>query len=301
MLELIFAAALMDTVVVPVDYGPVYVHEWGAVTFTEENVIFGANPLTDPNSDFIPPHQWDEPVSRAPIVYFYGKSFSGTFTVSVHSGNFIETLPVPQSLVSTSPVPQRQSFDAVWEIARTSTGRMEGLTDREYSSVSGEMLEIWREPPSFLLEFNDGTREKFIYYECALSPTSDDDFYPVLLQDSGPVLHPDYKGPLMRFEKNGETVTMELITSGTEYEHANDQEDNIPEILCDWAGGTMKSEELISMWETWKSWIYDGSWSGEALLVFPLPENTIEGMTTIILETDETVEYTRFYLGIMSN
>ena len=113
MLELIFAAALMDTVFAPIDFGTVYVHEWGAVTFTEESIIFGANPLTDPDSDLILPYQWEEPVARAPIVYFYGAQFSGTFTARVHSGYFIETLPYPDNVESTSPMPPQQSYNAV--------------------------------------------------------------------------------------------------------------------------------------------------------------------------------------------
>jgi hypothetical protein len=56
MLELIFAAALMDTVIAPIDFGTVYVHEWGAVTFTEESIIFGANPLTDPDRTMLQAH-----------------------------------------------------------------------------------------------------------------------------------------------------------------------------------------------------------------------------------------------------
>ncbi len=304
MLELIFAAALMDTVIAPVGYGTVYVHEWGAVTFTEENVIFGANPLTDPNSDFIPPYQWEEPVARAPIVYFYGAEFSGRFTVSVHSGNFIETVPFPDNLVSTSPMPPQQSCNAAWEISGT-TLNQEYLVG-EYSCVSSDMLEIWRNPPSYVLEFNDGSREKFIYYECALIPSSENDFYPALLQDNGAVLHPDYAGPAMCFVKDGETVTLNRIAGDDPLQGvitASGPQNIFPEILCDWAGGTMKSEELVSMWDTWESWIYDGSWSGDTLLVFPLPKSTIEGMTTISLSTNEyhDVVYSRFYLGIISN
>lgn len=303
MLELIFAAALIDTVIAPVDFGTVYVHEWGAVTFTEESIIFGANPLTDPNSDLIPPYQWEEPVARAPIVYFYGAQFSGTFTVSVHSGTFIETLPFPDNLVSTSPMPPQQSYNAVWEVSET-TLNQEYLVG-EYSCVSSDMLEIWRTPPSYVLEFNDGSREKFIYYECALQPSSEDRFYPVLLQDNGAVLHPDYDGPVLRFVKCGDRVNMELVIEWPVSEqvlYTNDQGNDVPGILCDWAGGTMKSEELVSMWDTWRSWIYDGSWSGDTLLVFPLPEKTIEGMTTIILQTNDYQEivYSRFYLGILS-
>ncbi|MCK5117225.1 MAG: hypothetical protein KAR44_11540 [Candidatus Aegiribacteria sp.] len=305
MLELIFAAALMDTVIAPMDFGTVYVHEWGAVTFTEENVIFGANPLTDPNSDFIPPYpsQWEEPVARAPIVYFYGAQFSGTFTVSVHSGNFIETLPFPESLTNTSPMPPPQSYNAVWEIWDT-TQNQEYLVE-EYYCVSSDMLETWREPPSYVLEFSDGSQEKFVYYECALQPSSEDDFYPVLLRDNGAVLDPAYSGTAMWFVKEGETVVLDRIMGDDPLQGIitpNGPQNIYPEILCDWAGGTMKSAELVSMWDTWEGWIFDGSWSGDTLLVFPFPGSTIEGMTTIDLRTNEyhSVEYSRFYLGILS-
>jgi len=304
MLELIFAAALMDTVIAPVDYGTVYVHEWGAVTFTEETVIFGANPLTDPNSDFIPPYQWEEPVARAPIVYFYGAQFSGTFTVSVHSGNFIELLPFPDRLESTSPMPPQQSYNAVWEIWDTTQDK--DYLAEEYSCVSADMLEIWRKPQSYVLEFNDGSQEKFVYYECALVPSSEDDFYPALLQEDGAILHPDYTGPAMWFVKDGGTVTLDRISGDDPLQGiitATGPQNIYPEILCDWAEGSMKSEELVSMWETWESWIFDGSWSGDTLVVFPLPDYIIEGMTTIDLQTDDyhDVVYSRFYLGILSN
>jgi len=303
MIELIFAAALMDTVIAPVDFGTVYVHEWGAVTFTEENVIFGANPLTDPSSDIILPYQWEEPVARAPIVYFYGAKFSGTFTVSVNSGNFIETLPYPDNITDTSPIQQQQSCNAVWEIWDTNVN--EEYLVEEYSCVSSDILESWRTPPCYVLEFNDGSREKFIYYECALQPSSEDDFYPVLLKDNGAVLDPDYRGSAMWFVKDGETVALNRIMGDDPLQGVitpSGPQNIYPEILCDWAGGTMKSEELVSMWDTWESWIFDGSWSGDTLLVFPLPAETVEGMTSINLETDDyqEVEYSRFYLGILS-
>jgi len=304
MLELIFAAALMDTVIAPTDYGTVHVHEWGAVTFTEENIIFGANPYTNPESDFILPDQWDEPVARAPIVYFYGEAFSGVFIVKVHSGSFIETVPVPVNLTSTSP--DQQSYAATWMLSGNTEATPEDLDGIMYSCISDDILQSWRTPPSYLLEFADGAREKFIYYECALSPTSDDAFYPVLLKEDGAELDPEYRGPVMLFGRDGDEVTMELISdwpvSGISFGSSEDLPD-IPAILCDWAGGSMKSEELVSMWDTWKDWIFAGEWSGDELLVFPLPVTTIEGIASIELQTDQilTAEYSRFYLGFISN
>ncbi|MEN8209606.1 MAG: hypothetical protein ABFR50_10195 [Candidatus Fermentibacteria bacterium] len=303
MLELIFAAALMDTVIVPMDFETVYVHEWGAVTFTEENVLFGADPMTDPDSDLIPAYHWEEPVARAPVVYFYGAEFTGRFSVSVHSGYFIETLPFPENLASTSPMPQQQSYTAVWDILGTSWDQEH--SPAEYSCLSQDILESWRTPPSYTLDFHDGSREKFIYYECTLQPSSDDDFYPVLFKDNGAVLDPDYRGPAMWFVKDGESVVMARIIGDDPLQGIitpSGPENLYPDILCDWAGGAMKSEELVSMWDTWESWIFNGSWNGDTLLVFPLPTGTIEGMTSITLQTNEyhEVEYSRFYLGILS-
>ncbi len=303
MLEMIFAAALMDTVIAPADYGTVYVHEWGAVTFTEEEVIFGTAPLADLYTDFS--DEWDEPVARAPIVYFYGAQFSGKFTVTVPSGTFIETLPDPESLLTRGLLTPRESSEAVWMITETSPGHRADLVD-EYPCISSDILAMWREPESYLLEFHDGAREKFIYYECAFQPSTQDDFYPVQLQTDGAALNPEYDGSVMRFVKDNGTVSMELITewpSSSGELHTQGQMPDVPEILCDWAGGTMKSQELISMWNTWEGWIFDGSWNGDSLLVFPLPRNTVEGMTAIVLETDEyhDIEYSRFYLGFISN
>ena len=75
MLPLMFAAALVDTVIAPpADFNTIYVHEWGAITFAEE-IIIGAVPPSDPFESFQTHNEWDEPVSRAPVVYFYGDFF----------------------------------------------------------------------------------------------------------------------------------------------------------------------------------------------------------------------------------
>lgn len=50
MLELLCAAALVDTIVEPPMDNIVEVHEWGVVTFTQESVVLGTNPETDPHA-----------------------------------------------------------------------------------------------------------------------------------------------------------------------------------------------------------------------------------------------------------
>jgi len=64
----------------------------------------------------------------------------------------------------------------------------------------------------------------------------------------------------------------------------------------------MKSEEIAAMWETCDGWLMSGTWNGEALLLFPLPSDVVERMTTITLETEEDLEleYSRFYFGVAS-
>ncbi len=307
MLPLMFVA-LADTVIAPpAELNTIYVHEWGAVTFAEE-IVIGAAPSSDPIKDFTTHNEMDELVSRAPVVYFYGASIQGTFTVTVPSGRFIETWPVPGELISIAPLQMYNSSRAKWTISGTSWGEP-GINDispgSDQLSFSPEILNIWRRPPSLPLEFADGAREKFIYYECALTPQSSNDFYPAILTDEGTVLDPGYHGELMRFIKldgevilnpiAGRYITRRELQQATEY-------GDIHETLCSWAGGTMKSDEISAMWSTWEDWIYSGSWSGNTLVVFPLSDETVERMSSITLETsgEHEIEYSRFYVGIIS-
>ena len=303
MLELFFAAVLMDTVVAPPVEGYVEVHEWGAVTFTQENVIFGADPGTDPHAAPIPPDQWEEPLARAPVVYFHGEPFSGTFTVNVAAGSFIELYPVPGSLMDTSPMPEYPSGTAMWNITMagpySEEGGMPGRERALTSCVTPELLEIWREPPAMLLQFEDGSSEKFVYYECRLNSPADSAYYPVLMTGDGPALDPEWEGEILRCVRTGESVALELDSEeATEALEPSD----VHQLLCDWSGGHMKSQELQAMWRTWEDWVLGGEWSGDTLEIFTLPGSTVEGISSISLETDEymLVEYRRFFLGMIS-
>ncbi len=285
---------------------PVEVHEWGVVTFTQESVIFGAAPETDHISDVIPVNQPEETLARAPVVYFYGESFSGLFTVTVNSGSFIELYPEPESAVDTSPMPENPSTNASWNITsafhippspRTMIGMLS--TPSFISCVFPEQINLWRQPPSMHLYFSDGYAEKFIYYECRLNSQSDSVYYPMLITDEGAALDPEWDGEMFRAVRTGDSVMIELVQSeGTGVVESTD----IPEILSDWASGYMKSEELQTMWETWEDWVLGGEWSGDTLVVFPLPGSTVEGISSIYLETDNDipVEYRRFFLGLFS-
>lgn len=286
---------------------PVEVHEWGAVTFTQESVIFGAAPEVDPSSEAIATDQQTEPLARAPVVYFYGNPFSGVFTVTVNSGSFIELYPEPDTIVDTSSLSENQSENASWSITKTvqiPQGARIGLILLRYppsttSCVSPEQINMWRQPPSMHLHLSDGYAEKFIYYECRLNSQSDSTYYPVLMTDDGPTLDPEWDGQMFRAVRTEDSVIVELVSlESTGAVEARE----IPEIFFDWAGGYMNSEELQSMWETWEDWVLGGEWSGDTLIVFPLPDSTVEAISSIHLETDNDipVEYSRFSLGLFS-
>jgi len=300
MIELLFAAALMDTVIAqPVD-NVIEVHEWGAVTFTQEHVTFGADPATDPEAPVIMPEMWTEPVARAPVVYFYGEPFSGTFTVSLSGGDFIELYPQPDTHLDTSPMPELPSSSATWTISFASPADDGGRRlAAEISCIGPELLNLWRQPPSHELEFSDGGSESFIYYECTLTPLPEGMYYPVVQGNDGPELDSEYRGEMLLFTGSGDGIAAQLKSdSGTE----DIQLDDIPGILCGWAGGAMKTQEIEALWGSWEDWVISGEWSGETLLVFHLPQSTVESITSIQLNTDEysNVYYRRFYLGMIS-
>lgn len=305
MVELLFAA-LIDTTIAVVDPGTVYVHEWGAVTFTEEQVFFGTAPLEDGIPAPIPPDHWDEPLARAPVVYFYGAPFTGTFLVNVASGAFVETSPQPVSLSDGRGMPDLpETYTALWSVAaEPASGGSSGRESDAPACIPADLLESWRRPPSHEIEFSSGAVEKFIYYECALTPTDSSSFLPVLFADGHALLEPGYSGQTVRFSRNDGGVGAALFEAGLPVRRVSLEEGSpeMVEILCDWAGGTMKTEELEALWDTWRGWVTGGDWTGEELFLFPFPAGTVERMTTIQLIPDQTlrVETTRFFVGFVA-
>ncbi len=313
MLPLMFAA-LVDTIVAPPpDFNIAYVHEWGAVTFTEEVVHFGTGPEAFPDifTDVTEPDIWDEPVARAPVVYFYGAPFTGTFTVTVPDGEFIETVPEPRF-----PEPPVQADSdgggasvARWRITSDPYLGRDGFESPGSGCIPADLHGAWRWPGSNTLLFDDGSAESFIYYECSLDREICGEYWDRLRVGGDPAYHPEDTPPMIRFEVlSTGTVAAEIFGSGEEEMemrrsiHPIMDRESILETLCSWSGGTMKSEEISAMWETWEDWIMSGDWSGDVLLLFPLPSEVVESMSTISLDTGENlqIEYTRFYIGVAS-
>jgi hypothetical protein len=75
------------------------------------------------------------------------------------------------------------------------------------------------------------------------------------------------------------------------------------EVLCVWGGGNLKSEELSALWTSWEGLLIESLWSeGGCWLLFPLPDEMVEGFSELRLEPDQTwlsVEYNRLLLGLV--
>ena len=246
MLGLMFAA-LIDTTIAVIDPSTVYVHEWGAVTFTSEQVFFGAAPPGGDIPDPILPDHWDEPLTRAPVVYFYGAPFSGDLQGAASTQVLSSRrYPHPPPSRMTRPMPMLpESYTAdVEPLRRPRRGTTSTLRETGYiECIPAELLESWRTPPSHVLTFNDGASEKFVYYECALTPTDSSSFSPVLFTDGNARLDPGYQGQAIRFTRTDGIVSAELIEADGAVRRVNMGADSpeMVEILCGWAGGGMKS------------------------------------------------------------
>ena len=260
------------------------VHEWGVVVF-EENIgpIICGSP-------------WDESVmfmnddlcAEAPVVWFHGEPFEGTFRVEVETGDTI-------TMVYPEPDTLEYEFSE-WQIST-----VQGIDEYAYV-YDGPFLwavESWRDVPSLsLFNENSGITENFLYYECTVPPSFgkiffhwDSDGTPVFAGvpvDDALAFTP--YGIVQVALKEDEFVPNEYPFQGiTLPEHVVDT-------FCRWAGSKLKTSEISALWETWEPAFTE---SGHYWLVFPIPEEYNNLISTIRLETSDNreIEYHRLFLG----
>jgi len=229
--------------------------------------------------------------------------------VSVPSGAFLVAEPDPAVLSDTRGMPfLPSSYTAQWNLSGDLEGPTSTLTTLRETGyiecIPAELMDSWRTPPSHLLQFDDGSSEKFVYYECSLTPEDDTSFRPVVTGSAGARLDPSYEGPTLRFSTDASgALRAELTVGDGAVVPVPLEEDGqaVVELLCDWAGGSMKSEELRALWDTWRDWVAVEAAGDHALLMFPFPASTVEGMTSIRLVPDGPldVEYSRFFVGFV--
>lgn len=297
MIQLMFAAALMDTVmVVQEDFDSVIINEWGVITLQEE-IRIAATPVDIPFDILFDPESLDD---KAPVVYFHGSDFQdAVFTVQLCSGTFTEVYPEPWQ-------EDADGLSITWHItAGYSTGEDYTIPDSllPRDTPPGDWpIEEWRNRSAHVLELG-GLQERFLFYECSIPFDADNPPYPFR---NGHGLDPAFQGQVLAFQLNeGREMEMMLCDPG-EYSAGSSgmraySRDEVIEILCRWSDGELKSEEIFDLWNSWEDYVIDGNWQGDRLLVFRIPPRTIESLTTIRLEIKENPDIIthRFYLGMV--
>lgn len=289
---------LADTVVVPVDETLIRVHEWGVVSFTS----FGTEAAGAPGGTY-----GFDPFGMvcvdAPVVWFHGSPFSGTFTARAGMGFVSVAYPEPSEGFDV-PTPQAVS----WRVE----GRYPVPFDEAPSPEVPEntpfawAMDNWRDVPCLDL-FGDGGRylDRFLYYE-TLIPDGIQARMNTVVEDGrqlAGLFSPE--GLLVTTGEESEVhvyciIPLPVLTDALRLPLDGSA---VQEKLCDWAGGNLKSEEIAALWNTWGPFFRQRP-AGERWLLFPLPPETVEGISNISLSVDSPfqdveVEYHRLFLGLV--
>jgi hypothetical protein len=300
MLPLLFPL-LADTVIAPYphDYGQVRVHEWGVVTFTS-----AGTEITGAPGGLYGHDPFGLLLVDAPVVWFHGEPFGGTFTVRAEMGFITTAYPKPSEGFS-GPTP----VTASWRIV----GRMpQPFTEVPRPSVPENTpfrwaMDFWRDVPCLDLYTQEEVYlDRFLYYETAIPDGLHARMNTVV--ENGRQLagffSPDGirivtgPEPLIRPDR---IVPLPLVGSRSTAIRTTMHRQEILDRLCDWAGGNLKSHEIAALWNTWEPFFTERP-PGEIWLLFPLPPETVEGISSIHLQPDDphlSVEYHRLFLGLV--
>lgn len=296
MIPLLCAAALIDTVCVIDDYNSVVIHEWGVITVSDVILMDGIPP------ESIDPHLSDIPYmdDRAPVVYFYGFEFADAeFSVKLPAGTFTSLFPLPNEMSDDSST-------ITWNIGSARNLGTYQIPDSdlpEVTSSSGWVMDEWRNGQAHVLEFENGTQDRFLFYECSIP--SPEPLYPFTGTGG---LDESFDGQVLVLSQSfEETSSLEMAVCNTDDISSGSLEmepysfNSVLSTLCTWSNGEMKSEELYDLWITWEEYIQAELSSGGQLLLFRIPESSVNTLTTISLSAPEIDDVTinRFYLGMV--
>lgn len=280
----------------------IVLHEWGVVVYQAGTVT-----ATGGCGSWIIP---EEPVARAPVVYFHGAPFTGSVRVA-SIGTIFDTYPTPDiswgglemmgGLGSCIEWTHLEVFDpAAREMRR-------GLPD-PFQTPSGDLwwaAAQWRTPDALVLERSDGFQDCFLYYEVDLTGTGM--FVPVAgMAPEGTGPDELVTGEMLLFHRSPDGVlTFELLQggdpgmAGSTAPFAYSYEES-RSIIGGWASDCLTDPEIEAMWTTWQPFLKDGEWGGSSLLVFRMPSPMVERVSTIIVTSDQglPVVQERFLLGM---
>ena len=305
---------LADTVIAPPpDFDEIFVNEWGVVVFTSDGTTVAGAP--DENGGlYFGREPYGELMVDAPVIWIHGAFFEeATFTVKANMGELTALYPEGYSTDDDGFIQA-----ASWHIsAPPPVPLLRRPAPPEADGVPfAWAMPFWREVPSRDL-FSAETDEylgNFLYYEAGI----------LFWQGPEGIYEPEILAG--HYSPEGFTITTgdepvvertQLVPlpdgTGGNYsrEPLNDQE--ICDVICDWAGGNLKSQEIEALWNTWKPFFQtetpydelsaDRRGQGEKWIMFPLPWDEVDKISSINLDIegapDRIIHYNRLFLGLV--
>ena len=305
---------LADTVIAPPpDFEDIFVNEWGVVVFTSEGTTVAGAPGEN-GTLFFGRAPYGELMVDAPVIWIHGAFFNnGTFTVRANQGEL--TAIYPEGFTTDD---ENFSRVATWNIsAPPPIPFLERPDPPESEGVPfAWAMPFWRDVPSrdLFLTDTDEYLGNFLYYEAGIFLWQPPD----QIYDAGSLA--GYYSPEGLSVTTGDEPLVQRIqlvplpdgSGGNRIgEPLDDQE--VCEVICDWAGGNLKSQEIEALWNTWKPFFrteaicdeiaMDRRGQGERWILFPLPWDEVERISSIHLEIENwqggTIQYNRLFLGLV--
>ncbi len=155
----------------------------------------------------------------------------------------------------------------------------------------GWAIPFWSDvPANYVTVPGASYQDRFLYYEC----TGD---YSYGRRTYG------YHGVALVFqEEDGEVIARRADVEETVTASGGILSiDDVLEIICDWSGNRLKSQEIQALWNTWEPALHQRCvQQGQDVIMFPLSSEQVESISTIRFEPDggNPVNYTRLFLGL---
>jgi len=293
--------AVLNCVLISAESEPVEVHEWGVVVFGEYKAAVTAVPDPGLSSFIADPYFGIDPISvEAPVIFFHGAQFTGDFVVEVVNGSIFEIYPVDG---------MRSEWDSIrWPDIQVFNPE-EGT---EYPDdlpaeflLPYDVVCNWRTLECNSVRTSGGINEGFLYYECFLD-TPDFMKYPQLLA-AGEGLPEGVDRVLIFLKPCDDMQEMYMVDPQSIFTPMETEEISVYDrsrmmrTLSSWNTPGLYPGELELLWDTWEDYITAPSWEGDALVVFPLPQDMINRISSLEVLPDGEFEitYGRFFLGMI--
>lgn len=278
------------------------VHEWGVVVFEENSSPMCGETWQD--TSLYPDYVRVEACAEAPVVWIYGEPFeTGTFTVTTGEQSITLTYPAPDRTalgLAEWDISAHFSADIVVENIEETPMTLEGEETADiYDGPFWWAVDSWREVQSLsLCQEYTGIIENFLYYECAVHPGFTDNFF-----EWGSNGNPVFPGTEIQealcFTPSGVfsvSVPTAEFTPLTLPMLNGISTNAILDTFSIWGRSNLEPAEISALWETWEPVFTE---EGSFWLVFPIPEQYYDSISTIELEMPESrlIVYDRLFLG----